>query len=103
MTYICFFCFEETSHLRAIDGLTILVVGSLGVVAPTPGGIGTYHYFIKIALMEIFLINETGATAFPILVHASQMFIVILIGLLSFLFLFIHKSKKYDKIRINTQ
>ena len=35
MTYICFFCMAETSHLTAGDGLFLLVLGGIGMVIPT--------------------------------------------------------------------
>ena len=44
MFYVCFFCFQFTSHLGALVGLTIFVLSSYGMVAPVQGGIGAWHF-----------------------------------------------------------
>ena len=43
---------NETANLSFVDGLTILAIGSLGIVAPVPGGIGAYHFIVKSILVE---------------------------------------------------
>ena len=50
MTYVCFFSMSETNHLSLIDGVFILVLGGIGMVIPTPGGIGSYHAIVMIGL-----------------------------------------------------
>ena len=50
MTYVCFFSMMETSHLTAGDGLFILVIGGIGMIIPTPGGIGSYHAIVMVGL-----------------------------------------------------
>ncbi len=47
MVYLPVLMLNETSHLSFVDGLTILAIGSLGIVAPVPGGIGAYHFIVK--------------------------------------------------------
>ena len=39
MFYVCFFCFEFTSHLSILVGLAIFVLSSYGMVAPVQGGV----------------------------------------------------------------
>ena len=51
MFYVCFFCFQFTSHLGALVGLTIFVLSSYGMVAPVQGGIGAWHFMVIAALM----------------------------------------------------
>lgn len=46
MTYVVFFSFEPTAHLGPVAGLVVFVFGALGMVIPSPGGAGTYHYLI---------------------------------------------------------
>lgn len=50
MTYLCFFAFEPTSTLPAIAGLVVFVFGGWGIVVPSPGGMGTYHFMVVTAL-----------------------------------------------------
>ena len=45
-----FFCMQATSHLTISDGLFILVLGGIGMVIPTPGGIGSYHAIVMVGL-----------------------------------------------------
>lgn len=50
MTYLCFSAFEPTAALPAIAGLVVFVFGGWGIVIPSPGGMGTYHFMVVTAL-----------------------------------------------------
>lgn len=83
MTYLLFFAMPETAHLSPLAGLSTLVVGAIGIAAPTPGGIGTYHALVS-NLMTLYGLNaETGQTL-AIFMHGSQMVSTILIGIFAF-------------------
>lgn len=95
MTYLCFFSLQATSHLTVADGFTILVMGSLGVVAPVPGGIGAYHFIVIATLVELFAINATSATSFAYISHTSQLLLIVLLAICSFIgLIFLRKNKK---------
>ena len=103
MTYICFFSMEETSHLTTIDGLFLLVLGGIGMVIPTPGGIGSYHAIVMIGLSVLgvgaVFLGEGGdptnpALIFPTIVHVAQTLVAIIMGLIGMLVLFLSKKKK---------
>ena len=102
MTYICFFCMAETSDLTAGDGLFLLVLGGIGMVIPTPGGIGSYHAIVMIGLSVLGIgtiyLGEGGdptnpALIFPTIVHIAQTLVAIIMGSLSLLILFLSKKK----------
>ena len=93
MTYLCFFSLEGTSHLTTADGLTILIMGSIGIVAPVPGGIGAYHFIVILTLTELYGINATSATSFAYISHASQGALITLLGIISFAFFFLLNKK----------
>jgi len=93
MSYICFMAFEETSHLSLSDGLFIMIVGGLGMVAPAPGGLGAYHAAV-IAGLSLLLISPDVSRTFAISIHASQTLMMILSGCLALIFLSLAKSKK---------
>ena len=104
MTYICFFSMQETSHLTAGDGLFLLVLGGIGMVIPTPGGVGSYHAIVMIGLSvlgvgDVFL-GEGGdptnpALLFPTIVHVAQKFSSHYYGVnWSTCFIFIQKEKQ---------
>lgn len=103
MTYICFFSIEETSHLTASDGIFLLVLGGVGMVIPTPGGIGSYHAIVMIGLSVLgigsiaFGANgdaSNPALLFPSIIHAGQTLMAIIMGSIGVLILFLSKKKK---------
>jgi len=85
MFYVCFFCFEFTSHLGLLVGLTIFVLSSYGMVAPVQGGIGAWHFMVIAALM-IYLPHtpniENMAKAFALLTHSSMTLLYIVMGVI---------------------
>tara|TARA_Y100001978_G_C23701665_1_gene441435 strand:+ start:839 stop:1861 length:1023 start_codon:yes stop_codon:yes gene_type:complete len=102
MTYICFFSMNETNHLNLIDGVFILVLGGIGMVIPTPGGIGSYHAIVMIGLAILgvgyisFGSENTSANPaliFPTIVHVAQTLVAIIMGVISLLILFIFNKK----------
>ncbi|MCB2201217.1 flippase-like domain-containing protein [bacterium] len=93
MVYLPFFVLPETSQLTFIDGLTVLAIGSLGIVAPVPGGIGAYHYIVKVTLTELYQVEANAAMSFATISHAGQTLLNILAGAASY-FLIVLFSKK---------
>jgi len=87
MTVVCFYCFNETTDLTLAQGLFIMVAGGLGMVVPTPTGIGSYHYLVIQALM-VMSIDREIAQFFAIVVHSSQAIMIIISGFLAMLFLY---------------
>ena len=43
-------CFAPTANLGPSAGLIVLVFGGLGIIIPSPGGMGTYHWLVTQAL-----------------------------------------------------
>jgi uncharacterized protein (TIRG00374 family) len=54
----------------------------IGVAAPTPGGVGTYHEAYRIGVTTFFGAAEGAAVAAAIVTHAISYFPVVLTGLL---------------------
>jgi uncharacterized protein (TIRG00374 family) len=87
MTYLCFFAFAPTAHLGMVAGLVVFVFGTLGMVFPSPGGMGSYHLLISQALI-IYGINGADAFSFSnIIFFAINVFGNILIGIFFFILL----------------
>jgi len=57
MTYLMFFSFVPTENLAPVAGLVVFVFGTLGIVIPSPGGMGTYQFLIS----EGLLLTVVGA------------------------------------------
>lgn len=84
MTYLCFFAYEPTEHLGPMAGLTAFAFGALGIVIPSPGGMGTYQYLVVQAL-SIYGIGSIAAFSFAnICFFSIQLGCNVLLGLLAF-------------------
>ncbi len=87
MAYLCFFALDATSHLGPAAGLTVLVIGSFGIVAPVQGGIGTYHWLVGTLLDEFYHLSWENGLLFATLVHATQTIFIIFLGGISLILL----------------
>ena len=86
MIYVVFWSFEFTSHLTLLTGLTVFVMSAFGMVAPSPGGMGTWHFMV-IQTLIIYGVKESDAYAFAITAHTSTTLMMIVMGVLSVIFL----------------
>lgn len=82
MSYVIVFTMPETSNLPAIAGLSILMMGGIGMAAPVQGGFGTYHLMVS-AVLVIYGIGESDGLFFATVLHSSQTLAVIVFGGLS--------------------
>jgi uncharacterized protein (TIRG00374 family) len=87
MTYAAVFALPETSVLKPIDGLFLLIVGSFGFIIPVQGGIGAYHLITTLGLTLYHIPREAGLT-YATITHGAQMIMLIVLGALSFMILF---------------
>lgn len=95
--YIGFLALQETSHFGVKESLTVLSAGTIGMIVPTPGGIGAYAYFIESTMM-VYGLPQSIATAFGWLLWLSQTAIVLLAGCISVILLpILNKNKKGNK------
>jgi len=94
MLWVPFMMLDETSHLGFLEGITLMAIGSLGVVAPVPGGIGAYHFIGKAVLVELYGISGTSAGSFVALTHAGQTLLHIITGGLFYFIMFFVDHKK---------
>ncbi len=96
MTYLCFFAIQGTSHLGLSEGVTVLSLGSLGIVAPVPGGIGTYHFIVIKILTELYAINPEFAVSYAYIAHASQIIMLLIVGSFSLIMVSFFLKKSTD-------
>ncbi len=87
MTYLCFFSFQPTAGLSAEAGLVTFVFGGWGIVIPSPGGMGTYHFLVGSALDLYGLSGEDGFSFANIAFFTIQLGCNVTIGLLALLLL----------------
>lgn len=94
MVYFTFMLLPETSVLVFKDAFTLLGIGSLGIVAPVPGGIGAYHFIIKSVLSEVYDIGGVAAGSFAAITHAGQTLLNVGVGALSYFMLMVLSKKQ---------
>ena len=85
MFYCTLFALPQTNSIPFGAVVTAFVVGSIAI-AFTNSGFGSYPFMIA-KILAVYGIAETAGNAFGWIVWSSQMFFVLLLGLLSFLFL----------------
>ena len=94
MAYVIVFATTSTENLGLMAGLSILIMGGLGMSAPVQGGFGTYHIFVG-SVLVLYGVEEMDGYFFATLIHTSQTLSVLFFGALSFIIsIFINKNKK---------
>lgn len=83
--YTCIFAFEQTSSIDFSTMLLAFVAGSFAV-AFTNSGFGSYPLFVA-GILLLFGVPETSGTAFGWIIWTSNMFSMIILGVLSFILL----------------
>lgn len=92
-TYLCLFALNALSSLGPVVALSILVFGSLGMLAPVQGGIGAFHWIVAEGL-TIYSISRNDGLAYATIIHSSQTLLVLFIGLISMIIIIINSSKQ---------
>jgi len=96
MSYVVVYAMPQTSHLGLGVGLSLLVMGGLGMSAPVQGGFGTYHFLVT-AVLVVYGIQEDDGLFFATLLHTSQTVSVIVVGSLSlFTSIILSRNKKVE-------
>ncbi len=87
MNYMLFFSFEPTSNLSPLVALVVFVFGGWGIVIPSPGGMGTYHFLVQTALMMYGLSGDDGFSFANIGFFSVQLGCNVILGILALLLL----------------
>ena len=86
--YFCLLAFPPTAHLTSHAALMVFIFGTLGMVVPSPGGMGTYHALVILALTSLYGIGSNDAFSLANLSFFSiQIFYNITAGVLALLLL----------------
>ncbi len=85
-TWFGFFAIKETSHLTVIDALSVLAMGSVGMIL-TPGGIGAYPLLVQSTVAFYSVPAEPYGQALGWLLWFGQFLSFVLYGTTSFILL----------------
>lgn len=88
--YLVCFALPETENFTIADGFFIIVVGTLGMMVPASGGIGAFHFALKIGIGALFLSmgksfaqGEEIGLAYAFISHTMQLVIMAVLGFIS--------------------
>lgn len=88
MTWFGFKAFGPTAHLSFSAALTVFAFGTVGMVLPSPGGMGTFHAMVIAALTLFYSIQGDDAfSAANIIFFTISIGSNVLMGLLSLILL----------------
>ena len=93
MVHVVIYALPETLHLNPIDSLFVMVVAGLGMLVPSPGGIGSYHYAVMIG-MGILGVKAEAGMAFATLVHSGQFVMTVAAGIVAAVYFYGFNKKK---------
>jgi glycosyltransferase 2 family protein len=96
MSYVCFYCLVETSNPGLDAVLSVLVMGTIGIMV-VQGGIGIYPVIVAETL-TLYGITSIIGFALGWLIWGAQTFIIILAGVVSLILLPVLNNKSHDKI-----
>lgn len=78
--YVVFFAFTSTSGLTLLAAMVLMVIASIGIILPMPGGTGTYHYFCSQGLVLLFNIPRDQALSYATVTHAVGLLFLLIFG-----------------------
>ena len=101
MFYMYLPTFGPTAHLGFIVALMVFVFGTFGIVIPSPGGMGSYH-FLVIAALTLYGVGGGDAFSFANISFFATHFCNVVLGLIAVIFLPII-NKNYEPAPSNLE
>lgn len=96
MTYALCIALPQTASLGPVAVLTILVMGTIGMAAPTIGGIGSYHYLVGNIVSLYGLDQQDGITLATFLHAGPGLIFIIIFGLSALLISFFIRKNSHS-------
>lgn len=82
--YLLIPCFDLFSSVSVADMLHVFAAASVGVLLPTPGGVGPWHYAVVKTLTGIYHIARPTAQSLALISHGLKTILIFLLGLLGY-------------------
>ncbi len=82
MAYIPFLMLDmvEPYSLTLLDTWVIMALGALGILVPSPGGAGSYHYITIQTLVILYGVSSPAAAGYAIIGHGVQLVFFVAAG-----------------------
>lgn len=84
MALVIFWSIDDLATLGPEQALFVMVAGGFGMVLPSPGGIGSYHYAVQLAFIALGYSGQLGLATANV-VWATQTGMIVLSGGLGYL------------------
>jgi uncharacterized membrane protein YbhN (UPF0104 family) len=101
-TYMGFFAMSDLSAYGIKAAFSALSFGSIGMIVPSPGGIGSFQYAVQQVLMVYGISAEKGLSL-GMLIWVAQTGIIIIFGTISFMLLPVLNKSKNEKPAVDPQ
>jgi len=72
---------QDTYQLGLGAAWSIMIFGAIGFAVPSPGGTGSFHYIAKLALVNLYFVDEATAFGYTVLSHGLHVIVYIIAGL----------------------
>lgn len=100
MNYCCLRALPSTDNLSLYFAMVALFIGTIGWAIPSPGGMGTSHFFI-LQLFILFNLKESTGIAYGVLVNGLTVLFTIIAGLLAIMA--VNLTRIISKYSFNTR
>lgn len=97
-TYMGFFAMKELSAFGIKAAMSVLTFGSLGMIIPSPGGIGSYQYAVQ-QVMLLYGVSAEKGLSLGMLIWVAQTGFIIIAGTICFMLLPVLNKKKNETNR----
>ena len=84
MTWTCLKAIPALSGLSFLDALFVSAIGNFASIIPVPGGIGAYHYLIRMTLTTLYGVTEEIGLLFATLAHEAHAIVSLVLGIWSY-------------------
>lgn len=93
MAFVIYKSIDATSSMSVFDALFVMVAGGFGMVLPAPGGIGSYHWAVKLGFIALGMSGTLGFAVANV-IWLSQTGMIIVGGGIGYLFLMAYQIKR---------
>ena len=100
MAFVIYKSIDATSHMSIFEALFVMVAGGFGMILPAPGGIGAYHWSVKLGFIAIGLSGTLGFAVANVL-WLTQTIMIVLAGGIGYLLLMYFRIKRDRKAEKN--
>jgi uncharacterized membrane protein YbhN (UPF0104 family) len=91
-----FFAMKDLSQYGIKAAFSALTFGSIGMIIPSPGGIGSFQYAIQ-QVMMLYGISADKGLSLGMLIWFAQTGIIIVFGTICFSLLPVLNKRKHEK------